>query len=211
MSKNHNKNYQYRSQANTTNMANVVKNENEDVTARVTPEEGVNSIEETVVVEEAVQTESVHEEVSVADTQESEINETEDSTATTQEEPEEVEVVADEPEVEPEMIQEETPEEEMVTPVVVEPVEPGITTPVITQPVVATNDLKENAFYFSLGEISGEKMPVVEERLKKAGYISSSFIIDDVLVIGPFTTEVECITAKKALVGKGLKGKIIER
>lgn len=201
MSKNH-KNY--RPQTPTINNENVVQTENADVEVRVTPDEGVNSIDETNETEDVEITESVVEEVSVADTQESDISEQEDSSATLEEieeeeeQPEEVTPVIQEEKIEQKVEVEEKVEEK---PIICDPK---------TTPVIETGDVKGTNFYVSIGTVDASKMNVVKERLIKAGFTSAS-VIDDELVIGPFTTEVECIAARKAVVSKGLKGRIVEK
>lgn len=187
--KNHNNNVQ----TNAINEENVVVPDDVNVSAEgVTPdEEGVNSIDETVENNDAVNAESENEEVSVADTQESEENKEEDSTATNS--------------------------EENVVPTT-NPVVPPVQSPDEKQPEVTKEEpeapvekvqVVEDAFYISLGVVPENRMELTKERLKKAG-VKSASLLEDVLVVGPFKTEADCIKVRKAIVGKGLKSKIIK-
>ena len=68
--------------------------------------------------------------------------------------------------------------------------------------------VKDDKFYVSLGVIRDNKMEEVKNRLEKAGFNTFKKMNDEI-VIGPFITVEECYEARKAIVRKGLKGRIV--
>ena len=67
---------------------------------------------------------------------------------------------------------------------------------------------KTNAYYVSLGVIRKGDMEKVKTRLEKAGFATFKKMNDEI-VIGPFATVEDCYEARKAIVRKGLKGRVI--